>query len=998
MISCPSCNTESPEKANFCLNCGKPLKSISNNQNLKDIEPGVPSETMTRALKRLMPTSYVEKLLSGSGKLDGERRVVTILFSDVKGSTALSENLDPEEVLEIMNGAFNVLIEPINRYEGTLARLMGDAILAFFGAPVAHEDDPYRACRAALDILAGAKEFSKKLEVERGIKGFGVRVGINTGLVVVAEVGNNLRVEYTAMGDAVNVAARMESAAEPGTILITEATKKLVQNYFELVTTGPIQVKGKSRPINTYRVQGIKNQAGLLQKTTKYRSALVGRELEIKEIDTALFELQRGTGCIISVIGDRGIGKSRLVAEVSNKKPVGLKWAEGGALSCTVNRSYWIARSLIKNYFGYYQETLDDNMLKVIQNKIENHFGEKTSEIFPYLEYFLKDYIDDEYTRKIKFSDLSAVKGQFHFAFKELIKKESLLQPIVLMWEDLQWGDLSSLELLNEMLPLAIEYPVLFLLQYRLEETENRMWNFHHNNLNEYKDKHKIILLRQLEDSEGVQLIKSLAGSHEISSEILNQVINKSEGNPSFIEELIISLLEQSDSVPANQPSEIVGSKTILRLPDSLQNVIMSRVDCLEQKDKITLQTAAVIGRVFSQKLLAKVLEDSFTQSEVTKSLNELQVRELILRHLLSNISSDKLIFQKEYIFKQDITQNVLYNSILLSQRQNLHRKIGEEIENIYHESLEEFANSLALHFERGNDVNKAIHYNKVAADKAKELFANEDALFYYSRALDLSKNSSVDQIEFANINESIADIYFITAKYSISLKHYTSSLAYYKDAAVLGRVYYKCGKVLERWGNYVMALEKYNKALRIINNDEEKILSAHIYSEMGMVYYRQGDFKLAEKLISKASLISKAVGTDKDIADVYNYLGIIYSKLGELEKSMWFHNKCLNIMEKYGVSGGLAAAYNNIGYLFQLNNDLENAIENYNKSLEYCEKTGNLHGLSRTYDNLSQIFATQGKNELAQEFNLKAISLLGKIADGEQQINPDLWLQSGVW
>ncbi len=995
MISCPSCNTECSENANFCPHCGSSLNSLPNKNPQHEMDSTISNVHLTQALKRLMPTSYVEKLLSSKGKMEGERRVVTILFSDVKGSTALAENLDPEEVLEVMNGAFNILIEPIARYEGTLARLMGDAILAFFGAPIAHEDDPYRACRAALDILEGAKNFTKKLEIERGIKGFGVRVGINTGLVVVAEVGTDLRVEYTAMGDAVNVAARMESSAKPGTILITEATKKLIQNDFELLPIGPIQVKGKSRSINTYRVLGVKNRANIFQETTKFRYPLIGRGSELKKINDALGELQNGTGSIISITGDRGIGKSRLIAEVRNKKPIGLKWAEGRTLSYTTNNSYWMARSLMRNYFGFYQETCDKPLLETMQKRVESHFGNMADEIYPYLEYFLKDSINDKET---KFDDLRAVKGQFHFALKEFIKKESLLQPIVLVWEDLQWCDLSSIELLNELLPLVVEYPLLLLFQYRLDENESRVWNFHHNNLNEYEEIHKIISLRPLGEAESILLIENLTGNINLSLEIQNQLIQKSEGNPTFLEELIISILEQSDSVLEYHSSENMNLKSELQFPDSLQNVIMSRVDRLEQLDKIVLHTASVIGRVFPKKLLANVLRDSFTESEFECSLNKLQLREFILRHLPSNLSSNTSIIPKEYIFKQDLAQFVLYNSLLLSQRQSLHRKIGEEFENLYSDNLTEIVDSLAHHFEKGKDFTKAIRYYKNAADKAKDFFANEDAIFFYSKALDLSGAVQTGPLLLAQIHESMGDVYSLTSEYSKSINHFTSTLSYQNDIILQAISYYKCGRVFERWGKYRKGLENYNKALTLINQNEENILAAHIYSGIGMVYYRQENLIEAQKLIEKAFSILNEFGSDKDIADVYNNMGIIYSKLGQLDNSLGFHKKSLKIREKFGVSSSLAASYNNIGYLHQQRDDLKTSIEYYTKSLECCEKTGNLHGLARTYDNLSHIYLTLGKNDLAMNYNLKAVALLGKISDSGSQINPDVWLQSGVW
>ena len=251
---------------------------------------------------------------SHTGKVTGERCIVTILFSDVKGSTAMAERLDPEEV---MDGAVDVLIEPIYRYEGTLARLMGDAILASFGAPIAHEDDPERACRAALEIIEGAKRHAARLEEERGISGFNVRVGINTGLVVVGEVGSDLRVEYTTMGNVINLASRMESGAEPGTVLITEDTQKLIAPLFESEALGPIEVKGKKEPVPVHRVVAVKAVPEKLRGMVGLESPLVGRQAEFSALQGAVERPQAGVGGIVTLVGEAGLGKSRLAACVS---------------------------------------------------------------------------------------------------------------------------------------------------------------------------------------------------------------------------------------------------------------------------------------------------------------------------------------------------------------------------------------------------------------------------------------------------------------------------------------------------------------------------------------------------------------------------------------------------------------------------------------------------------------------------------------------------------
>ena len=488
MINCPSCNTKCPDNANFCLHCGISLKSDAQHKLPSDSGNGYqnPNDQLTKMLKRLMPTSYAEKLFACKGRMQGERRVVTILFSDVKGSTSMAENLDPEEVLEVMNGAFGVLIKPIMNYEGTIARLMGDAILAFFGAPVAHEDDPYRACRAALDILEGAKEYSRKLEEEKGIKGFGVRVGINTGLVVVGEVGTDFRGEYTAMGDEVNVAARMESAADTGTILITQATGNLIKNDFELLSLGPIKVKGKSEPVNTFRIIDVKRGGYRQQYNLRFNSPLIGREKELNELHASLDQLRRGTGGVLSIIGDNGLGKTRLVSEISKKEISGFNWIEGKAQAYTVNNSYWMFRSILKNFFGFHKEYVDDSLLERLYKKVEVNFGNRTPDIYPYIEHFLRPTGELKEIKSKELNDSRSIQGQFHYAFKEFVKKETNNNPMILVLEDLQWCDSPSMDLISELLALAGTEPILFYLIYRVNENDKSIWSFHNRILEEF--------------------------------------------------------------------------------------------------------------------------------------------------------------------------------------------------------------------------------------------------------------------------------------------------------------------------------------------------------------------------------------------------------------------------------------------------------------------------------------------------------------------------------
>jgi class 3 adenylate cyclase/ribosomal protein L40E len=339
-LSCPRCGAALPLQARFCFRCGCPLEAGAIEQ---------PDDSATW-LRRLVPKEYAERLRAALGQAHDERRTVTILFSDIKGSTAMAEKLDPEDVKEIIDGAFEFLIAPIYRYEGTLTQLMGDAILAFFGAPIAHEDDPERACRAALEITAEARRYADKLEKERGIRGFNVRVGINTGLVVVGEVGSDLRMAYTAIGDAINLAARMETAAEPGTVLVTEATHKLVAPLFETKALGPLQVQGRTEPVEAFRVLGAKAASGKVRGIAGLESPLVGRQAELAALQEAFQRLKAGVGGIVTIVGEAGIGKSRLVAEVRKSvQEAQVRWAEGRCLSYGTSAAYLLWVDLLRS-------------------------------------------------------------------------------------------------------------------------------------------------------------------------------------------------------------------------------------------------------------------------------------------------------------------------------------------------------------------------------------------------------------------------------------------------------------------------------------------------------------------------------------------------------------------------------------------------------------------------------------------------------------------------
>ena len=431
-MSCPRCQVTSPEGAKFCLNCGTPLEAPR--------------------------------------PVEGERKFVTALFADVVDSTALAEQFDPEEWVEIMNGAYEYLIAPVYRYEGTLARLMGDAILAFFGAPTAHEDDPSRAVLAGLEMTEGIQAYRERIRREYG-QDFNVRVGINSGLVVVGEMGSDLRVEYTAMGDAVNVAARMEQTAKPGTVQITANTHRLIESLFEFEALGGIEVKGKAEPVPAFRVLRAREGAVPVRGIEGIRSPLVGRERELDSLTTSIDELLAGRGQIVTVMGEAGLGKSRLVAELrkslavrellsvngagSDQAQPSILWYEGRSFSYQSSIPYTPFLNLLGNYFGLRAGQTDDEQYERVKARISEALPEGVAETAPFIATMLGITVPGEDADRVRYLEPPQLRGRVFQAVYEFFGRLAQTRPLVLVFEDLHWADSTSLELLERLMTLT---------------------------------------------------------------------------------------------------------------------------------------------------------------------------------------------------------------------------------------------------------------------------------------------------------------------------------------------------------------------------------------------------------------------------------------------------------------------------------------------------------------------------------------------------------------
>jgi class 3 adenylate cyclase/tetratricopeptide (TPR) repeat protein len=719
-----------------------------------------------------------------------ERRVVTILFCDVTGSTAMAEQLDPEVWTGIMNDAFAALSEPIERFGGTLARLMGDAILAFFGAPTAHEDDPRRAVSAALAIVDGIQPLRRELRRQRDLD-FNVRVGINTGLVVVGDVGSKVREEYTAMGDAVNLAARMEQTAQPGTVLIAEGTYKLVTPYFDVRAIGEVKVKGKSAPVAAYQVLAEAKQVGPARglATHGIHSPLVGREAEFATASDALARLQRGKGGILFVFGEAGVGKSRLRAELFQAfhaaatpvptssgpdraaAPPQLQWLEGHAQSFGQSISFRPLQEILRAFANITQEDDDRQAWRKLESAVQALFPARTTTVLPYLALALNLEVSQPYLEKVKYLDGKALGEQITLAFHDLFQALAAKRPLVLVFEDLHWIDDSSARLLERLLSLVKSSPLLICGLSR-PLPESPAFRLAERARQDVAPLYTELQLAPLAAADSNRLVQNLLEIADLPLAVRERIVRKASGNPFFLEEIIRNLIEAGLVVhdPSTGRWRATSRVASIPIPDTIQGVIMARLDRLDESAKEVLRAAAVIGRNFLFRLLDHVLEE-----------------EVHLPRHLDQLASVELIREKarrpelEYIFKHALARDATYQSILLAKRRQLHARVGRAIERLFIRQLEELYGLLAYHFTAAGDWDKAQHYLFQVGDQAQGMAADAEALAHYRQAITAYEHAfgkPMAPLQRGSVERKMGDAYFRLGRLEQSWTYSASAVA----------------------------------------------------------------------------------------------------------------------------------------------------------------------------------------------------------------------------
>jgi len=917
-LLCPQCGSECPPGDEFCGECGSALEKPKEAPLINYSEP-----------KSYTPKFLADKILTTRSSIEGERKFVTVLFADVANYTSMSEKLDPEEVHQIMDGCFRILMEEIHKYEGTINQFTGDGVMALFGAPVAHEDHAQRACYAALSIQNALADYGEKLKKERGID-FKMRIGLNSGPVVVGSIGDDLRMDYTAIGDTINLASRMETTAKPGTILSSGNTYKLVRDYFKFESLGKVQVKGKELPQEAYeliRTSEVKTriEAAAVAGLTKF----VGRKKEMEALQEALEEVRSGSGQVVGIVGEAGVGKSRIIFEMRKMFPRGeYGYLEGRCLHYGGSIAYLPLLDILRSYFEIKEGEQEFPIKRKIKEKIFQ-LDEKLKTVLPPFQELLSLRVDDEAYLKL---EPKQKREKIFEAIRDLLIRESQKKPLVLVFEDLQWIDKTSEEFLDYFIGWLANTSILLILLYRPEYTHRWASKSYYTN----------IRVDQLSLKTSAELVQSILNEGEIVPELRELILNKAAGNPLFMEELTHTLLENGTIQREGDHYLLSKQPSDIQVPDTVQGIIAARIDRLDESLKRIMRVASVIGREFAFRILQAIME---MKEELKSHLLNLQGLEFIYEK--------RLFPELEYIFKHALTQEVAYNSLLLKRRKEIHEKIGRAIEEIYPERLEEFYEMLAYHYSKSDNLEKAVEYLKLSGDKAMKTYSPIEAFHFYRDAIGmLEQMGETDQNKKKQIEVilSMAHPMRLLAYPENSFKFLQEGETLCKnlgDKKSLAILYSHIGSFYSSKGDAALGLNCQQDAFEEAEKLQDSEIMTRIGASLCFSYDFAGEYrKIVQTAPRIIALLEKTpekfefLGAPVDLRSVLHALyGHAMGYVGEFAEGEKACEKALSLAQEDDNLYSIGYVEFLYGCLFIPKGDGENAVKHLQKSIGYFEK-----------------------------------------------------------
>jgi class 3 adenylate cyclase/tetratricopeptide (TPR) repeat protein len=936
MIVCNRCNTQNREERRFCAACGEalarmcPACSFANASDERFCggcgralpeavpdRPPMPREGYT-------PRHLVERVLASRHAMEGERKQVTVLSYDMVDSSRLAEQLDPEVMHRVMGRLLGLMAEAVHRYDGTVNQYLGDGIMALFGAPVALEDHAVRAVQAALVVQESMASSKEEMEREYGLE-LRLRAGLNTGPVVVGRIGDDLRMDYTAVGDTTHLAFRLQGIAQPGTVVIAESTHRLVEGHFRTEPLGMVEIKGRRQPVAAFKVVGRRRRRNLFAiRAERGLTPLVGRDHELALLRECWTRAREGRGQAAAIVGEPGVGKSRLLFEF--RRAVGEErriWLEAHCSSIGQSRPYLPLLDMLRAILRIDEDAAPADVeeklragVRALDPGLEKHI--------PFLRELFNLPGEDP---AVRYLDPQMKRRHTFEALRALTAAGATAEPIVFLYEDLHWIDKASEDYLAYFAQSMAGLPVLLLTTHRpgyVVRWADRTW-------------YTQIALDVMSEGEAAAVVAGVLRTDKVPLDLLARISEKSEGNPLALEEITASLLERGVLVRHAGGVRWSGNLEV-GFPLTIQDIVRARIDGLEESLKDTVQIASAVGREFDVRLLTRV---TGAPAETEQHLATLKRLELV--------HETRFFPDVAFAFKHAVIQDVVYQSLLQHRRSELHAAIGTAIEELHGDRLEEHAGLLAHHYGLAALHQSAQRYATNAGDRAARLLARVEARRYYDQALGAARSlplapdrerAEIDLIvKLAAIGVTREEI----ARDQTNLTHALTLARTLGDEPRTAQVLYWLGRIHYVTGNTAQAIAHAEQALAIADRLGDEALAAPPVNLMGRAYYLQSNFRQASRMMERSVEQMRRLGNAGEEATAEGWVGGLLGWMGEFDRGLPYLDHGLQLAREIDNPFVEAAAYYYRGIIHEQRGAPDQALSDYAEARRLAERTGDL-------------------------------------------------------
>lgn len=943
---CPGCGTPCPPHFSFCPSCGSKLGAAS------PAKP--PAVDLQRArMARDAPASPVAE------EAGADRRTATILFADLCGFTGLSEQIDPEVMRAFQNELFEELTKAVEAYGGFVDKFIGDALLALFGAPVAHEDDPERALRAALDMVGRARRVGEHWQRQIG-EPLNLHIGLNTGTVVAGQLGAGEGKAYSVTGDAVNTAQRLQSLAGPGEILVGPVTHRLTCHAFAYEALGAMTLRGKADSVEVYRLTQTLEAPGTARglEALGLGAPLIGRDSEMKRLVDCLELACSGTAQLVRLTGEAGLGKSRLVSEFLERVTADPHFSRAvvrrGACSSLGEPSYGVLAAVLRGAYGISaSDSLERSTELLTSGLAEIGFApDKLEQLVPLFLRILGMDAQDELLRHV---EPEQMRRQLFAAVRAIFERRLSRTPLLLVIEDLHWADTASLDALSFVLDRMEHSPLMLLITERPDGEVDR--------LRPGRTSLTALRLAPLSEADGRRLLAAFFGADGLHQALAGRILARAGGNPLFIEEIVRGLIDVSVMQQVGSAWRVVEREATAEIPVTIEAILLGRVDRLPSEARRLLHHAAMIGPRFDAGLLQAVSG----RASVDTVLDLLCDTEI-----LEETGGGGFQGAQTYRFTQTLLQEVIYNNLLLSRRTEEHAIIGNVLERRFGadtERLEEMA-LLGHHFGLSEHKAKGALYLIAAGDRARALYAIDDAIRHYEQAMAALAAAGEEGPEWLAARERVADLLGPSGEREAAVQHYGALLEIYSatdDRVASARIKRKCGHLLWEAGRREEALSSFAAAATLLDGLNAPTESAHLSQERGHLAFRMGDYagalQAADDALDRiAAFAPEGLTTQREAmrvtAEALNTKGVALARLGRSAEAIGIVEQSVAVAEGADLLNAACRGYTNLAVLYTITNP-KRAIEVCRCGFDMARRIGDLGFQARLLANLAVAYCT---------------------------------------